>query len=96
MDLLDRTIRELKDESAFISQHLQGWWGGMTVHQQAFTLGTACAALLLIGLLYPTPKSPKKIETHSKMDRTTAQMFFLSAVVLVVMTLGLDMVVENF
>lgn len=95
VDLLERSIREIKDESAFIVQHLQHWWGSMPIGQQAFTLGTICAALLLIAVLPPVQKKATVLGADNQSDMGTFKIFILGAVILVIMTFGLDIAIEG-
>ena len=95
MDLLDRTIQELKDETAFVTQHLQGWWGGMSIGQQTFMLGVVCAALLLIAVLPPVQKKASVLGHDNQKDYGTAKVFILATVILVIMTFGLDIAIEG-
>ena len=94
MDLLDRTIREIKEESAVITQHLQRWWNGMGISEQAFSLGIICAAFLLIGILQPAPK--RTVEGYENNQNSgLVKQFLLATVVLLIMTFGLDIAIEN-
>ena len=95
MDILKRTIREVKEETAFVTTHLQGWWGGMSVSQQAFALGVICAAFLLIAILPPVQKKATILGHNSEKDMGTLKVFILAAVILVIMTFGLDIAIEG-
>ena len=67
----------------------------MDSSQQAFTLGTICAAFLLIGILQPAPKKASMISSEQGWDRSTVKAFILAAVVLLVLTFGLDIAIES-
>ncbi|MEO9968776.1 MAG: hypothetical protein ABJG15_02930 [Hyphomonadaceae bacterium] len=95
MDLLERTIRELKDESAFVVKHLQNWWNTMPMAEQAFTLGTICAAFLLIAVLPPVQKKVSTVGPDNQTDMGTAKVFILAAVILIIMTFGLDIAIDG-
>ena len=95
MDLLDRTIREIKDESAFVVYHLQGWWNGMSIGQQAFTMGIVCAAFLLIGVLQPAPKKASMLGNDVNTEMGTLKVFLMATVILIIMTFGLDIAIEG-
>jgi len=95
VDLLERTIREVKEESAFVVEHLQFWWNGMSLGQQAFSMSIVCAAFLLIGVLQPAPKKASMLGNDLDRDMSTFKVFLLAAVILIIMTFGLDIAIEG-
>jgi len=93
LDLAKRTWHELQQEVAFISRHMQAWWGGMSQSEQLFAVGIVCAALLLLGL-----RSPPKVKTVSydgNMGLGRTKEFLFAAVVIVIFTFGIDIAFES-
>jgi len=67
----------------------------MNTSEQAFSLGVVCAAFLLIGVLQ---QPQQKLATQGYESDTTSSVFkqFLFAVVvLLIMTFGIDIAIEN-
>jgi len=92
-DLVKRTWSELQQEIAFISRHLQAWWGGMSQGEQLFAVGIICAALLLLGL-----RSPPKVKTvtyDGNVGLGRVKEFLFAAVVIIIFTFGVDIAVES-
>lgn len=92
-DLAKRTWNELQQEIAFISRHLQAWWGGMSQGEQLFAVGVVCAALLLLGL-----RSPPKVKTvtyDGNIGLGRTKEFLFAAVVLIIFTFGIDIAVDS-
>lgn len=95
MDLLDRIIIEIKEESGVVIDHMQRTWGSMSTSQQAFGLGILCAAFLLIAILQPAPKTASALGYDHIKNYGTLKVFIMAVVVLLIMTFGLDIAIEG-
>ena len=67
----------------------------MPVGEQAFALGTICAAFLLIAVLPPVQKRISTVGPDNHTDMGTAKVFILAAVILIIMTFGLDIAIDG-
>ncbi|MEM9667657.1 MAG: hypothetical protein AAF950_01930 [Pseudomonadota bacterium] len=94
MDLINRFLEELAEETAFISSHLVRHWNGMGTNEQLYTLSMICAAGLLLALRKPRRVTQLGHDAHGQ-DVGIIKTVFLGGMLLLFISVGMQAAVNG-